>query len=64
MNIGVIGCGFVGGAVISGFQELHPKSFDKNPKLSKNTLQEVLLQDYIFICVPTHMDLSKGGQCD
>ena len=64
MNIGVIGCGFVGGAVISGFQELHPKSFDKNPKLSKNTLQEVLLQDYIFICVPTPMDLSKGGQCD
>lgn len=64
MNVGVIGCGFVGGAVVSGFKELDPKSFDKNPKLSKNTFNEVLAQDYIFICVPTPMDLSKGGECD
>lgn len=64
MKIGVIGCGFVGGAVVSGFKELDPKSFDKNPKLSKNTFNEVLAQDYIFICVPTPMDLSKGGECD
>jgi UDPglucose 6-dehydrogenase len=64
MKVGVIGCGFVGGAIVSGFKELGPKSFDKNPKLSKNTFNEVLAQDYIFICVPTPMDLSKGGQCD
>lgn len=64
MKVGVIGCGFVGRAVVSGFKELDPKSFDKDPKLSKNTFNEVLAQDYIFICVPTPMDLSKGGQCD
>ena len=64
MNVGVIGCGFVGSAVVSGFESLQPKSFDKNPQLSKNSLNEVLSQDYIFICVPTPMNLSKGGECD
>ena len=64
INIGVIGCGFVGGAIISGFDEFNPRSFDKNPDLCENTLSEVLEQDYVFVCVPTPMDLSEGGKCD
>lgn len=64
LHIGVIGCGFVGGAIASGFDATNLRTFDKNPSLAKNTFHEVLEQDYIFICVPTPMDLSKGGECD
>ena len=63
-KIGIIGGGFVGGAVAHGFSEMSPLLYDKNPDISKNSLHEVLLQDYVFICVPTPMNTSKGGQCN
>jgi nucleotide sugar dehydrogenase len=65
MNIGVIGNGFVGSALIGGFSLSVDKIyvFDKNIKLSNSTLIEVVKNtDIIFICLPTPM--AKLGFCD
>tara|TARA_B100000085_G_C18548791_1_gene514986 strand:- start:1352 stop:2206 length:855 start_codon:yes stop_codon:yes gene_type:complete len=65
-KIGIIGNGFVGSAISSGF--IHHveslKVFDKNPSRSANTLKECLGQDIVFVCLPTPMSLSKNGKCD
>lgn len=64
LNIGVIGNGFVGSAIANGFQKFNVKIFDKNKKLSKNSLKEVVSQDFVFICVPTPMRSLRGGECN
>jgi UDPglucose 6-dehydrogenase len=64
MSIGVIGLGFVGSAVENGFQGYFTRSFDKKPELSKHSLEEVLKQDFVFICVPTPMKSAEVGKCD
>ena len=40
------------------------KVFDKNPNISKNTLEETLLQDFVFISVPTPMRDAMGADCN
>lgn len=63
-KIGVIGNGFVGSAVAEGFKHYCDlKIYDSNPAKSPHTLDECLNQDFIFICVPTPMDI-KDGKCD
>lgn len=60
-KVGVMGCGFVGSAVISGFAlNADIKAYDVNPKRTLNTLEEVCKQDIIFLCVPTPMRKSDG----
>ena len=52
-SIGVIGGGFVGGAVGRYFEKRgHPvRTYDKFKEI--DPLEEVLLQDFIFVAVPT-----------
>ncbi len=64
MKIGVIGNGFVGSAIANGFNTYNVKVFDKNPNISQNTLEETLLQDFIFISVPTPMRDAMGADCN
>lgn len=64
MKIGVIGNGFVGSAVANGFSNHDVKIFDKNPDSSKNSLKEVLGQDFVFVCVPTPMKDVLGDDCN
>lgn len=64
LQIGVIGNGFVGSAVANGFRESNVKIFDQNIELSTHSLEEVLLQNFIFICVPTPMTNVMGGDCN
>jgi nucleotide sugar dehydrogenase len=64
MKIGVIGNGFVGSAVANGFSKYDVKVFDKNPDISQNSLKEVLLQDFVFISVPTPMKDVMGADCN
>jgi nucleotide sugar dehydrogenase len=66
MKIGIIGNGFVGSAISSGF--IHYvndlKVFDKDPNRSANTLKECVEQDIVFVCLPTPMLLAENGKCD
>jgi len=64
MKIGVIGNVFVGSAVANGFSKYEVKVFDKNPNISNNSLKEVLLQDFVFISVPTPMKDAMGADCN
>lgn len=59
MKIGIIGRGFVGGAVQFGFSantgcDAEVRVYDKDPNKSLNTLEEVVNEsDFIFLSVPT-----------
>ena len=62
-KIGIIGCGFVGKAVASGFS-LHSKIriYDKYDNSYDSLNDTVNESDYLFICVPTPMD--ENGKQD
>ena len=64
-NIGIIGNGFVGSAIASGFA-LHAKVFvyDVDPKRSINAFEEVMKCDFIFIAVPTPMSINNENKID
>ena len=65
-NVGVIGNGFVGSAIVSGFG-LHAnlKIFDVNPSKSTNSFSETINgSEFVFVCVPTPMSKSSGGKID
>lgn len=64
IKIGVIGNGFVGSAVASGFSSEEVKVYDKNPESSTHSLRDVILQDFVFICVPTPMRDIMGDDCN
>ena len=65
ITIGIIGFGMVGRAIHHGFaQTADFRIYDVNPKISENTLEEVVEDsDFIFICVPTPMK-KDTGECD
>ena len=62
--IGLIGFGTIGRAIHHGFQHTTDfRIYDKNPKISENTLEEVCKEsDYVFIGVPTPMNIDTGIQ--
>ena len=65
-NIGVIGNGFVGSAIVSGFS-LHSniRIHDADSRKSTHSLAEVVNDsEYVFVCVPTPMHSSTGGRID
>tara|TARA_R100000008_G_C3538107_1_gene143244 strand:- start:57 stop:896 length:840 start_codon:yes stop_codon:yes gene_type:complete len=65
-TIGVIGNGFVGNAVATGFRNAGAivKVHDKDPNKCVNTLEETLQSDFIFVCLPTPMVSAEGGDVD
>lgn len=63
LNIGVIGNGFVGEAIVYAFSplfEIHV--YDLDPLKSMSPIEDVHNCDYVFICVPTPMN--KDGSQD
>ncbi len=65
-NIGIVGNGFVGSAIASGFG-LHAniKIYDKDPERSTHTLSDTVNQsEFIFVSVPTPMKGIMGGEID
>ena len=65
MNIGIVGNGFVGSAIMHGFI-LHANDimiYDKDPKRATHSMKDLVYNsDVIFICVPTPM--FESGECD
>jgi UDPglucose 6-dehydrogenase len=61
--IGIIGNGFVGNAVYQNLKDkVSCKVYDIDIRKSPNTLDEVLEQNFIFVCLPTPM--KSTGECD
>ena len=61
--IGIVGNGFVGNAVYQNLRDkAECKVFDLDKNRSLNTLEEVINQDFIFVCLPTPMKMD--GSCD
>ena len=64
-KIGIIGNGFVGNSIAFGFSPTHEiRIHDKDPKRNLNTLQEVLECDFIFVAVPTPMNVNGSINLD
>jgi len=62
-NVGVIGYGFVGESQAFAFAPVADiKIFDIDPNKKTHDLDEVLNQDFVFVCIPTPM--KKDGQQD
>ena len=65
-NIGIIGNGFVGSAIVAGFS-LHAnvRVYDKDDRRAINTLEDTVNKsDYVFVGVPTPMETIEGGKID
>lgn len=64
--IGVVGNGFVGGAVASGFGSYarNIRVYDINLEKRTHTLEDVLESDFVFVCLPTPMKDANGGSSD
>lgn len=61
-SIGIIGAGFVGGAISDGFKQYTDvKVYDKNKDLGCD-YKDVIQQDILFVCLPTPMQ--KDGSVD
>lgn len=64
-KIGIIGGGFVGGAIARGYAlTADVKIYDKDPKRSAHAFEEVCDSEFIFLCLPTPMTHVEGGQAD
>tara|TARA_R110000772_G_scaffold233075_1_gene344657 strand:- start:1491 stop:2312 length:822 start_codon:yes stop_codon:yes gene_type:complete len=62
-TVGVVGNGFVGESQAFGFSPTTDvKIYDINPLKSTHTLDDVLKQEFIFICLPTPM--KENGEQD
>ena len=64
-SIGVVGNGFVGGAVVNGFGTYCIVNvFDSDPDRCYNTYNETIFSDIVFVCLPTPMLDVEGGDCN
>jgi len=64
-KVGIVGNGFVGSAIANGFG-LHAKVkvYDNDPKKSLDSFEETVDSEFIFVSVPTPMDLSDNNKID
>lgn len=64
-TIGVVGHGFVGGAVAKGFELFSEvKIYDVVPEKSTHSFEEVVNCDFVFIALPTPMVSAEGGEAN
>ncbi len=56
MIIGIIGLGFVGGAIYKSFKEKHIKVVGYDINKEVDTFSDCLASDLVFLCLPTQFD--------
>ena len=63
-SIGIIGNGFVGGAIADGFKHYVPscKVYDVDPMRTVDNYFDTIAQDILFVCLPTPM--KSNGRVD
>ena len=63
VSVGIVGNGFVGNAVYQNLRDkARCKVYDVDKNRSLSSLEEVIQQDFIFVCLPTPMKID--GSCD
>ena len=63
VSVGIVGNGFVGNAVYQNLRDkARCKVYDVDKNRSLSSLEEVIQQDFIFVCLPTPMRID--GSCD
>jgi len=64
-TIGIIGNGFVGGAVANGLKPFaNIRIYDALKERSTHHYNDVIFSDFIFVCLPTPMVDVEGGKCN
>jgi UDPglucose 6-dehydrogenase len=64
-NIGIVGNGFVGNAIYQNIKNFYNvKVYDIDKNKSYNTLEQALDTDICFVCLPTPMTHTEGGECN
>lgn len=64
-SIGIVGNGFVGNALYENFKlKFDTKVYDVLKEKRLNSLEETILSDVVFVCLPTPMSLSKNCDCN
>lgn len=64
-TVGVIGVGFVGSAVARGFNLFADvRTYDIDPNKCTHSFEEVVMSDFVFVCLPTPMVSAEGGECN
>jgi nucleotide sugar dehydrogenase len=61
-SVGIIGLGFVGGAMFKSFQlkEINTVGYDKYKNGGIGSLEDILKTDFVFLCLPTLFDEIKN----
>lgn len=66
-RIGVVGNGFVGNAVAKGFastKKVEVLIYDIDESRRTHDYDDVISCDYVFVCLPTPMTHTEGGECN
>ena len=64
-TIGIVGNGFVGGAVANGLKPFADiRIYDALKERSTHHYNDVIFSDFIFVCLPTPMVDIEGGKCN
>lgn len=63
MKIGIVGVGYVGRALLEGFQGFQIGTYDINGNCNFSSIEQLCkFAGIVFVCVPTPM--TKSGKCD
>ena len=63
--IGIIGNGFVGGAVANGLKDFCDiRIYDTDPDRKTHRYNDVVFSEFVFVCLPTPMLDVEGGNCN
>lgn len=64
-DIGIVGNGFVGNAIYQNLKNVfNLKVYDIDKNKSLNELNDIYQCEIVFVCLPTPMMTSEGGECN